>query len=81
MLTNPKVKPVSTVEVGSVAFGDQFLFDGKLCVFVKQDNNLNTYNRQRETAVFNLVDQVVYILPFTQPVVVVDVDIIDYTVR
>lgn len=81
MIVTSRDKEIEVVEVGSVNWGDHFLFDDNLCVFVKDDLNLRSYDGNREVAVFDLVKQVVYVLPFNQRVVVVDVDNIRYSVR
>ena len=81
MIVTSKDKEIQVIEVGSVNWQDQFLFNDNLCVFVKDDLNLRSYDGSKEVAVFDLVNQVVYVLPFTQKVVVVDVDNIQYSVR
>lgn len=81
MIVTSRDKEIEAVEVGSVNWLDAFLFDDNLCVFVKDDLNLRAYSGNKEVAVFDLVNQTVYVLPFTQKVVVVDVDNIQYSVR
>lgn len=79
MIVQPKDKVAEYQEVGSVNMDASFLFDGNLCVFIKDDYNLASFDVHKQVGVFDLIRQQAYILPFTQKVIVVDVDPIVYT--
>lgn len=81
MKTTCKQKEPFGVEVRDVVLGDSFLFDGRLCAFLFSDNNIQMYDGKKEIAVIDLESQEVYILPFSQKVIVVDVLPITYNVR